>query len=168
MLICPEWNRPLIIDSLTTPLVAKHFWTFSGPMQDYTLSTIAFLEETTGPAIRISVNEIEFDVPVTWHVMVTDPSTYQLDTVPISSCISGETFAVAMSPDDSRYRVLPIKVIDFVDEAACIHPMLNKGHGLQHPVGIVNLYEKAINVTITIGPYDLYKYIEGLAVGDIF
>ena len=168
MLICPDWNRPLIIDSLNSPLVAQHFWTFSGPMRDFVLSPITYLEESSGPAIRLNVNEIEFNVPISWSVLVSDPDTYQLDTIPVSSCANNQAYAVSMSPDDSRYRLLPIRVIDFIESDACVHPMMTKGHAMQHPVGITTLYEKTVNLTISIGPYDLFKYIENLAVGDIF
>lgn len=168
MLICPDWNKPLIVDSLNSPMVATHFWTFSGVQQDYMLSPITYLEESTGPAIRISVNEIEFDLPTSWFILVGDPDTYQLDTVPVGSCSSTTYHAVSMSPDDSRYRLLPISIVDFIPSTSCIHPMIQKGHGMQHPVGLTYLHEKQVNLTITVGPTDLYKFIEGLAVGDIF
>lgn len=168
MLIMPDWNKPLIIDSLTAPMVASHFWTFSGIMNDYCLSPITYLEESSGQVIRINVNGIEFNIPTSWSILVADPDTYQLDTVPVGSCSSTIYHAVSMSPDDSRYRLLPISVIDFFEKEECIHPMIQKGHGMQHPVGLTYLHEKQVGLTITIGPYDLYKYIEGLAVGDIF
>lgn len=168
MLICPDWNRPLIIDSLNSPIVAKYFWAFSGPMQDYVLSPINYLEETTGQAIKISVNEIVFDVPLSWFIMISDPHTYQIDTIPVSSCVNSVCHAIAMSPDDSRYRLVPIEVVEFVDTVACVHPMIQKGHGMQHPVGMHTIHEKQVGLTITMGPYDLFKYVEGLAVGDIF
>lgn len=168
MLICPEWNRPLIVESLTTPLLATHFWCFSGPMNDYVLAPIAYLEETSGAAIKIRINELEFLVPSSWHVLVSDPNTYQLDTVPIAACSNALTHAVAMSPDDSKYRLFPITVIDFEPQSSIVHPMINKGHGLQHPVGLFVSRDKQVHCTVTIGPYDLFKYIENLAVGDIF
>jgi hypothetical protein len=168
MLICPDWNRPLIIESLNTPLVAQYFWAFSGPLTDYILSPISYLEESTGPAIRLCINEIEFDVPTSWFIMVSDPDTYQLDTVPVAACANALCHAVLMSPDDSRYRLLPITVVDYIENAVCVHPMLQKGNGMQHPVGIYPSFNKHVGLTATIGPYDLYKYIENLAVGDIF
>jgi len=168
MIICPDWNRPLNIDSLDTPIVATHFWTFSGPMLDYCLSPITYLEETTCPLIRLKINEVEFDVPTSWFILVGDPDTYQLDTIPIASCSNSVQHAVIMSPDDSRWRLLPISVISFKPESACVHPMLQKGYGLQHPVGQVMLHEKNVLITITISPMDLYKFIENFAVGDIF
>ncbi len=168
MLIYPDWNRPLILDSLNSPIVAQYFWAFSGSMQDYVLSPLTYLEETTGPAIRLSVNELEFDVPISWFIMISDPNTYQIDTIPVSSCVNTQCHAIAMSPDDSRYRLLPIQVIDYIDNCSCVHPMIQKGYGMQHPAGIHMLYEKQVGLTITMGPHDLYKYVSNLAVGDIF
>lgn len=168
MLICPDWNKPLIIENLNSPMVATHFWTFSGPMCDYCLSPITYLEETNGPIITVKINEIEFNIPTSWFILVADPDTYQLDTIPIGSCSSTLYHAVAMSPDDSRYRLLPITVTNFLSSGECVHPMMQKGHAMQHPVGLAYAHEKCVNLTVTIGPFDLYKYIENLAVGDIF
>jgi hypothetical protein len=168
MLICPEWNKPLNIESLDTAIVATHFWTFSGPMLDYCLSPITYLEETTDSVIKIKINDVELNVPTSWNILVGDPDTYQLDTIPIASCSNSVQHAVVMSPDDSRWRLFPITVLGFDPKAVCVHPMLQKGYGLQHPIGEVILHEKKVLVTVTISPMDLYKFIENFAVGDIF
>jgi len=168
MLICPDWNKPLIIDSLDTPMVATHFWTFSGPMLDYCLSPITYLEESTGPSIKVKINDFTFIIPTSWFVLVADPDTYQLDMIPIGSCSSALYHAVAMSPDDSRWRLAPITVLELIPKTSCVHPMLQKGYAMQHPTGLTFIHEKQINLTVTIGPFELYKFIEGRAVGDLF
>ena len=170
MLLMPEWNKPLIVDSLTAPMVAKYFWTFSGPMLDFTLSPINYLEETIGPSIELTINEFTFKVPSSWYILISDPETYQLDTVPISSCVSSNCHAVCMSPDDSKHRIMPINFSDFEPNSSLISPMVQKGMMMQHPVGIMAEFhtKKEINLTVAIGPHDLYKFIENGTIGDIF
>jgi len=167
MLICPDWNRPLIVESLTAPMVAKHFWTFSGPLLDYVLSPILYLEETTGPVVTVRINDVEFDVPTSWFVMVCDDNTYQLDTVPIATCASHACFAATMSPDDSRVRRYEVIVVDFKAEGVCVHPSMNKHHLMQHPIGVVREAARTAVVTVSMGPHDLHKYLNGYSMGDL-
>lgn len=168
MLILPEYNKPFLIESLTSPLIIKHNWIFNGSYVDFMLSPITYLEETTGAAIKIRVNGTEFWVPATWQILVTDQETYQLDTVSIQSCVSSSHVAFSFSPDEMRLRTLSVEAIDYVESMSLVHPMINKGTSLVHPVGPVTTNNKTIQLAIAIGPHDLYKFLADKVVGDIF
>lgn len=168
MLILPEYNRPYLIDSLTAPVVVKHNWIFHAPSCDFALSPITYLEETTGPAVRARINNYEFWIPTSWNILVTDTETYQLDTVGIESCASTRHIAFSFSPDEMKLRTLDILIVDFCEEMAVIHPMINKATALVHPVGPSNGPGKILPLSVVIGPHDLYKHIGDKVIGDVF
>jgi len=170
MQVLPDYNKPYIIDSLQAPLVIKHNWIFNGPACDFMLSPIQYLEETTGAVVKVRINGTEFWVPATWYILVTDKETYQIDTVSIQSCASSKHIAFSFSPDEMNLRTLDIMVIDATEnEMSLVHPMISKGTALVHPVGpSPEHFGKSYQLSVVIGPHDLYKYLANKVVGDIF
>ena len=169
MLILPDYARPYLIDSLTAPVVVKHNWIFNAQMCDFTLAPIHYLEETTGGGLKVRINNSEFWVPSSWNILVTDTETYQLDTVSIQSCASVKHLAFAFSTDEMKLRTLDITVIDSINEISLVHPMINKGTMLVHPVGPApQPTRKDTHLAVVIGPHDLYKHLSGKVVGDLF
>lgn len=169
MLLLPDYNRPYLIDSLTSPVVVKHNWIFSGPMCDFTLAPITYLEETTGGGLKLRINNYDFWVPASWNVLVTDNETYQLDTVSIQSCATVKHLAFSFSPTEMKLRTLDISVIDSTDNISLVHPMINKGTMLVHPVGpAIGNNKTDLLLSVVIGPHDLYKYLSNKVVGDVF
>lgn len=168
MLVLPDYGKPYLIDSLTAPVVIKHNWIFSAPVCDFMLQQITYLEETTGAAMKLRVNNSEFWVPSSWHILVTDRETYQLDTVAVESCASTKHLAFSFSPDEMNLRTLDIDVVDYVSEISLVHPMINKGTALVHPVGPAPTFNgKQLQLSVVIGPHDLYKFLANKVVGDV-
>lgn len=167
MLILTEYNKNYIIESLTGPVVPKFCWTFSGPMLDFMLSPITYLEETTGPTKTIEINGFRFEMPAGWNILITERETFQLDTVPIASCSSQHTLAFVMSPTNYMLRMAEVKVVDYCEEKSLVHPLIAKGTGLCHPAGCIKNGDTEIDLAVVITPHDLYKHIAGKAVGDI-
>jgi hypothetical protein len=156
MKILTDFGRPYTIGSLTTPLAVKYNWVFNGPACDFMLQQITYLEETTGPAIKLQING-------------TDRETYQLDTVPVKSCSGVKHIAFGFSPDEMKLRTLDINVIDFADEMSIVHPMVSKGTALVSPVGqAAKNINQQIETCVAIGPFDLVKHLATKVVGDIF
>lgn len=168
--ILPEYNKPYLIDSLTAPVVVKHNWIFNAALTDFMLAPITYLEETTGAVIKVRINNSEFWVPATWNILVTERETYQIDTVAIKACASTEHLAFSFSPDEMKLRTLEVMVIDYADSMALVHPMINKGTALVHPVGPTPILNngKPIQLSVVIGPHDLYKHLANKVIGDIF
>jgi hypothetical protein len=138
-------------------------------MCDFILSPITYLEETSGAAIKIRVNNFEFWVPSAWNVLVTDTETYRLDTANIQSCATTPHSVFVFSPNEMKLRLTRVDVIDYSDDMSLVHPMINKGTALVHPIGpSLNLLEKDMQLAIVIGPHDLYKYLSNRVVGDLF
>lgn len=169
MLVLPDYGKPYMIDSLTAPVVIKHNWIFHGPTTDFMMSPITYLEETTGAVVKVRINNSEFWVPATWFILVTDRETYQIDTVGIQSCASTKHIAFSFSPDEMKLRTLDIMVVDYAEEMALVHPMISKGTALVCPVGPTPQgIGKPLQLSVVIGPHDLYKHLTNKVIGDIF
>jgi len=167
MLFLSDMNKPFIVDSLTQPMVIKHHWVFSAHMMDFTINQIAYLEASTGPVIKIKVNGLSFFVPVSWNVLVVDDDTYQIDTIPVTSCSNAKYHAFAMSPTDSKIRMMEISVEDFEPKMTLVHPMIQRATALCHPIGTTKDTLGETDVCIVIGPYDLHKWLNNKSIGDI-
>jgi hypothetical protein len=169
LLTLPDYGKPYQIDSLTAPVVIKHHWIFHGPTTDFMLAPITYLEETTGAVVKVRINNSEFWMPSTWQILVTDRETYQIDTVSIQSCATIKHAAFSFSPDEMRLRTLDVMVIDYAENMSLVHPMINKGTSLVHPVGpTLPAPGKSYQLSVVIGPHDLYKHLTGKVIGDIF
>ncbi len=175
MQVLPDYSKPYIIDSLTAPVVIKHNWIFNAPACDFMLNPITYLEETTGGAFKVRINGTEFWMPATWFILVTDTETYQIDTVSIQSCASKKHLAFSFSPDEMNLRTLDVMILDACDPdkgaepMSFVHPMISKATALVHPVGPSNArFGKTHQLSVVVGPHDLYKYLTNKVVGDIF
>ena len=168
MLILPEFNRPYVISSLYSPMVAKFNWVFNAELCDFMLNPIVYLEETSGTAYKIRVNGSEFWVPANWSFLATDLDTYQLDTIPFEACAKAKHVAFAFLPNENKLRTFDIEVIDYSTDISVVHPMINKGTAMVHPVGPVLSNNKELHASIVIGPYDLNKFMGVKTVGDVF
>lgn len=170
MLCLPDYNKPYILHSLTAPVIIRYHWIFNGSLCDFSLTPVTYLEETTGAAIKIRINNFDFWVPATWNILVTDNSTYSLDTVPIQSCSTVKHHVFIFSPNEMKLRTQYLEVVEYDEDRSLVHPMINKGTALVHPIGpSLNPKEKDMQLCIAIGPHDLYnKYLSNKVVGDIF
>lgn len=169
MQILTDYGKSYKIDSLTSPLAVKYNWIFSGPACDFMLQQITYIEETTGPTVKLLINGTELWVPSSWNILVTDRETYQLDTVPVKACSGVKHLAFGFSSDEMKLRTLDINVIDFNDEMSIVHPMISKGTALVSPVGQVNKnINQRIETCVVLGPFDLVKHLTNKVVGDIF
>lgn len=168
MLVLPDFNRPYLIDSLTAPVVIKHHWIFNAPQTDFMLEQIKYLEETTGAAVKLRVNNSEFWIPSTWYILVTDRETYQLDTVQVTACASTGHIAFSFSREEMNLRTLDIAVVDYAESMSLVHPMINKGCALVHPVGPAPTFNgKQLQLSVVVGPHDLWKHLQNKVVGDV-
>lgn len=171
MMIFTDYNKPYILESLSGPIVPQYHWVFSGEMCDYTLAPITILESTTGPSIEFVIEGFTFILPCSWHIMIVDKETTQIDTIPVSHCARSNYTALLFSPHDSKMRECEIKVVDFHENASLVHPILSKGTMMCYPVG-PELKAGGKNedniLCINAGPYDLVGKILGdVTVADI-
>jgi hypothetical protein len=169
MLCLPDYNKPYDISGLTDPVIIKHNWIFHAPSVDFMLNPITYLEETTGVAIKLRINNFDFWVPASWYILAVCPETYIIDTVSISTCASVQYQAFSFSPDEMKLRLLEIRVVGYEENVSLVHPMINKQTALVHPVGISHeTYGKQHMLSVAIGPHDLNKLLESKVIGDVF
>jgi hypothetical protein len=175
MLCFPEINKPYIIESTDSPIAVKYFWAFSATLADFILKPFTYFEDTIGNAVSVEINNFNFMMPSSWHILIIDPETSMVDTVPIASCAHQPSYAVLMtpSPHDQKQRTAKINIIDFHENEniSLVHPMVQKQHALCHPAGLANAHFDNVNnevhVGVSIGPHDLHKYLNGLTIGNI-
>ena len=173
MLVLPEYNKPYIIDAVSSPLVIKHNWMFSAPALDFMLTKIDYLEETTAEnSVKLRVNGSELWVPDSWYALIVDPETLQVDTVGTQDFAKRRYLAFSFSPEEANLRTLEVEIVDASGKdappMAFVHPMISKGMALIHPVGPSPMkHGKSHQLSIVIGPHDLYKHLAGKVVGDI-
>lgn len=170
MQVLHDFQRPYVIESLSSPLMIKHCWMFSAPLCDYVMSPIVYLEETTGPSVKIRVNNTEFWVPKSWYVLVTEKERFTLDTVQVHKCSTIPFDLVTFCPNEMKLRTLTARVIDYAESMSLVHPMISKGTALCHPVGPAPtmVHGKELQLSIVIGPFDLEKHLREKVVGDLF
>ena len=113
---------------------------------------------------------------------MTDVDTYQLDTVNIQSCANIKHSAFAFSPKEMKLKTLSVYIVDYAENASVVHPMIHKMTALVHPVGpelgplSAELSGSAQSpasasppqLSVVIGPNDLYKQLSNRVVGDLF
>lgn len=168
MIILPEFQKPYLLETTTSAIVAKYYWAFSATMLDYTILPLNYLEETTGVAIKLDINGFECLVPYNWHILISDPDTLSLDYIPIRECATIQSYALTMTPIDGKFRLLDIKITGVEDCVSIVHPLMPKSIALCHPVAEIetDLKQKTIQ-NIVIGPHDIYKHLSGKLYGDI-
>lgn len=169
MLFLPETNNPFILDNVYTPMVFKYCWMFVGNMCDFQLQPITYLEETIGPVLLIRINNYDFWVPSNWHILVTERETYQIDTVNISQCSAVPHEIFYFCPTEMKLLTGSIIVLDEHPKMSLVHPMINKGTALVHPVGHgdIRIGDKPKQLSVVIGPHDMVKSLSGKVIGDL-
>lgn len=143
MIVLPEYGYPYAIDSVSEPIVPKYTWFYDTALNDFVLRPIRLLEETTGPAVLVQINNSQFMVPASWYLLVVDETTKLVDTVQIAECKSDSYEAFLMHPDESSYSTAPIALIDLSMQESCVHVMIPKQHMMLHPVGKVAGWNKS-------------------------
>ena len=167
MIILPEFNKPYIIENTHSPVVAKSYWGFSSTLVDFKLFPLAYLEETEGASYILDFNGFQVSIPYNWYIMISDEETLQLDFIPISECLTSNISALIISLEDTRFRLSPIKIVDFSEQSSLVHPLIQKSCALLHPVNQINFETGTTALNVIIGPHDLYKQIGNLSFGDL-
>jgi hypothetical protein len=167
MQLLSEVSRPYLVESLTAPIGISHFWSFSGHMMDFKLETMEYLEETTGPTIKIKVQNLHFDIPASWHLLAVDMETYVVDSIPVTSAASFAHRLMLFSPDDAKLVTTTATVVDYQKKGVCVHPTIPKGSAMVHPTGPEMSHGKSIFYGIVCGPHDLHRWVSGRTVGDL-
>jgi len=167
MQILSEVSRPYIIDSLTAPMGISHFWSFSGHLLDFKLEPLDYLEETTGPTIKLRVQNLDIALPTSWSVMAVDMETYTVDSVPVAQAATMDHSLLLFSPDDGKLVTTTATITEFHKKAIVFHPSVPKGSAMVHPTGPELSHGRSIFYGIVCGPHDLHRWIGGKTVGDV-
>lgn len=167
MIVLPDYQSPYIINDYNSPILPKWFWALQAGLMDFTLAPLTFIEENTSSVLEVLIQGLKLYIPYSWHILIADMETSQLDWIPVSECIAVQHSAYLMSPADSTTRIAPIRVLDVIENQISYYPVMQKNCALCHPVSKeVNKNGVEAPLSIVIGPTDLSKYISNRLVGD--
>lgn len=137
MQILTEYNHAYSLEDVSAPVIPKYSWFYDVALNDFMLRPLRLLEETTGPTVKVKINETEFIVPASWYILVVDIETKAVDTVQITQCNSSSFSAFLMHPEVNAYSMAPIVLVDLLLKESCVHSMTARMDMMLHPIGPV-------------------------------
>lgn len=162
MLIFDSTPQPLALDSLQAPVVSDHFWVLDLGLQDFTLAPLTMLEEIVCPTVVLKVSGFPFAIPVpsSWHLLVYDEETMQLDTVQLAEAPGRDFTAFVGGPNISKITPGTVSVMDYFPEFTNVSPSLNKHQMLCCPI--------SNDAWISVSPSDAYaRHLKNACAGDL-
>jgi hypothetical protein len=172
--VLPEYGHPYIVDNVSGPVVPKFSWFYDVGLNDFVLRPINLLEETQGPSVRVRINNFDFNVPVSWNLMIMDEETKMVDTVPITQCASSNYLALLMHPETHDYHTSPVTLLDLIVKDTCTYVMIPRMHMMLHPVGQLsasnfsrNSKKVDLSYCCLLSPQDLGKYMNNMTAMEV-
>jgi hypothetical protein len=167
--ILPDFEHPYSLDDVSGAISAKHCWFYDVERNDFMLKPIRLLEETTGPTVRVRINNTDINVPASWNLLVVDDETKIVDTVQITQCNSSNYLAFMMHPSESSYSLSPITLLDLYMKESCTHVMIPRMNMMLHPVGTIKNERKRTELSFSclLSPHDLGKYMIGMTAMEV-
>ncbi len=160
MVISDEYSRPILIDSIDTPIATEHFWVLDLVNRDFMLADLVMLEEITTPVIAFNVDGYVIEAPADWNILIYSEETSQLDIIEVSELSRGNFSAFLMDHKLNRVSRNTINVVDYNSYGTVHVPTMNKNFMLCHTAGPQHW--------VCIAPTDNYiKLLKDCAVGDI-
>lgn len=149
------------IPDIYTPLASEFMWTLNCDILDFTLSPIQMLEEISCPALEIrSPSGGIFVLPASWHILICDRDTAQLDVITLAEFAGREFSAFTYGPKQAHSSHITLSVTNYVTTATVASPCLQKVQMLCHPVNETEW--------ICVSPSDPYnKYLKDKIIGDL-
>lgn len=166
MFVLPEYNYPYQIHSIDDPVVIDYYWTFNAIIKDQVLSPVIYFEETSGNIISIKIKNYVLTLPSNWYIIVMDSHTSTIDTVTITEAITKAYEVVIISSLYAKYTYSKVTIDDYKITTPCVHPRIDKGHALIHPIGIDEKNPQSV-WSVLIGPHDLYSHISDMTIKEL-
>lgn len=160
MLIFDENVKPIILESIYTPIVTDSYWVLDLNILDFKLSHLAILEQIDSPTFIVSIDGFDFPLPTTWNILVADEESMVLDVIQLREAAGKAFKALVYGPSHSIPKVSEIVIKSYYPNFPNVGPSLNKHQMLCHPV--------APESWICISGSDTYnKYLKDKVVGDL-
>ena len=149
----------MILDSINSPVLSDSFWCFDAADQDFCLAPLNILEEITAPTFTVKIGTFSFDVPASWHILIYDPDTMQIDTISLQTAAGKEFTAFIYGPQINHHSGNAITVTDYKHISKNVAPLMNKHQMMCHPV--------SPNQWVCISPHDVQKHLKYVFVGNL-
>lgn len=151
MKILSELNQPYSLIDINDPVIVNYFWGYSALHQDFMHFPIMYLEELTGPAVKIRIGEEILTVPSNWNIMICDPETTIIDMIDMTQAMGSSFSAFGFSTEKTKIFYLPFEVVDVMDYDVVVMPSIQRSIGLCHPAGKAEGY----NVNVVLSSSDI-------------
>lgn len=166
MYVLPDYDYPYSINSIEQPVVIEYFWVYNAKIKDQVLAPIMYFEETSGNIINVNILNFSFDIPTNWHILVTDKHTSMIDSISVTEAINKNHDVVIISSKHCKHTTAKISINEFKTDNVCVHPKIDKGRALIHPIGTDEKNPQVV-WSIIISPHDLYEYLEHSTVKEL-
>lgn len=160
MIIFDENTKPILIDSINTPLRTNYFWILDLEEQDFKLQKIEMLEEHITPILVLSIFGYAIELPSDWNILIVSPETNQLDLVEVSELTRGHFQIFVYKHENNKIAMPNSRIIHYEERGILQMPSVSKNQMLCHAIGP--------DSWVCISPVDNYnKYIKGLIANDL-
>lgn len=159
MLIFDENQKAILLDQIYNPILTDYFWVLDLNIMDFTVIPLLATEEIEDKSMELCINEFKFILPKSWHVMIVDPEVGLIDIIEIKKCAGKDFQAFIYGNNKKSYEHSSVLITDYYERYINVAPMLNRHQMLCHPI--------APNSWICVSPYDVFKYIKNVLVGDL-
>jgi hypothetical protein len=159
MIIFDDNLNPYIFDNIYTPTHIEYFYTLNLDIIDFTLTPLLALEEVTCPAFLVEFDSFKFYLPTSYYILIYAEETSQLDTIKIADLTNSPFQIFTYNGKTDKIVNSNIKILEYKPEHTFVIPFLNKNQFLCHPV--------MPDTWICITPYDQYKKMNNLVIGDL-
>lgn len=160
MVIFDENTKPVIIDSIYSPVVSEYFWVLDLEDKDFRLTKLNTIEEHTTPMLVISVYGYAIELPADWNILISSPDTSQLDIAEVFELSRGNFHTFVVNHKDNKTYNASTKIIHYETKSIIYTPSLSKNQMLCHALGQ--------NAWICVSPIDNYsKYLKGAITNDL-
>lgn len=159
MLFFDSNSKPIIIETLKSPVVSSHFWTLNLEQRDFLMASISYIEEIVSASVQLEVEGFRFFVPAAWYILVADKETAMIDAIRVSDVSCNEFTAFVYGPTRSKADCLPVRAVDYAPSHTNVGPSIHKNEMLCHPIDPSRW--------VCIGPSDPYsRYLKNSAISD--
>lgn len=160
MIIFDEYTKPILIDSINTPLRTNYFWVLDLEEKDFKLQKIEMLEEHITPILVLSVYGYAIELPADWNILIASSETNQLDVAEISELTRGHFQIFTYRHENNKINMPASKIIHYQEKGIIQMPSIAKNQMLCHAIGP--------DMWICVSPVDNYnKYIKGMIANDL-
>jgi hypothetical protein len=102
---------------------------------DFYFPPLIFMESFHSPAVCLKIGQHQLQIPMDWHLLVTDSERGEVDVMPITSLNNRGFMALVTNPLKNNFiQACEIEITDIYQDVKWYFPRLKHGHMLCVPM----------------------------------